>query len=148
PLAFGPVTRRVNYMEDHNTFATAGKRVERIGYDIGIICYRLLVCAGDAAPPAGRGIAQAVYRRTNCRVHIARAGRIAFGNVGDALLEIVERSLGPKDRAFLDATFQRSPRSAASIVASSRAVASSWGTRRPAFMSASPRWMPSIISDS
>ena len=79
-------------MKDHNTLATARKRVERIRYDIGIVCYRFLVCAGNVAPTA---VDQSVYRRTNCRVHIARAGRIVFGNVGNALLEIVERGLGP-----------------------------------------------------
>src|SRR5208282_878759 len=81
-------------------------------------------------------------------MHRAGGGRVAFGDIGNAFVEVVEGAVRPEYGTFRDGAPQRSPRSAAAMVASSRAIASSCGTTRPAFMSARPRSTPSMISAS
>ena len=130
-------------MKDDNTLPSIRQDIKRIRDDIGVAGDSLLIGPRDTATTADRRYSKLMSRLLDFRQHSTGGGRISPGDVSNAFIQVIKRIGRPEY-----GTFQRSPRSTASIVASNLAIASSCGTRRPAVISASPRSIPSIISAS
>jgi len=115
---------------------------QRIGDDIGQAADRFLAGAAGPARMAGGEVSQRVAGIANPLGNPACGGGVILGDVNGLLAKI--NQLIQRSPNLLHAALLRTAASAAS----SWSVASSCGMTRPAFISASPRWMPSMISSS
>ena len=138
PASRRPIARGVDDVENDDALAS-GSRLNRVGDDVWQTCNGFLECAVHPAFAPSAMNAKLFAGLPNRRRNLSRRFRILPRNVGRRDFQIVQRGARPKNRP------RHLPSAANSIAASSSSMASSCGTSRPAFISASPRAMASRI---
>jgi len=142
PFLGGPISGRVDHSDNHHGFLAVCLG-DCVGEDVGQTRHRLLVDACHTSGASCRHIPKGRGRSVDGISHATGSGGVLRRDVGNLISKIAQRITGPANRSL-----QPVPPAATSIARRTVAIASSWLTVWPAFASASPRSMPSMIASS